>query len=145
MLYHNYSRSSVPKHLVEKLKETYDAFYEEYSKDYEPELDIGNDDLVEHIEFISYETEQKFPKAKISLYDLLTIYKNGGPMPERVKLYLGSQEIIYVLYLDTADDSFLSYTLEDESLKNESEGVMEYLADCLLEGNYFDKCIEILD
>ena len=40
-----------------------------------------------------------YPKERISVYDLITMYKNNIPLPQRVKLYLGSHQLIYKLYL----------------------------------------------
>lgn len=144
MIYNSNYRTTMPKHLLDKIKETYDLFYKEISKEYISSENIDRDDLIERIEFEGNNLTYTYPKGKISLYDLLNMYKDGIPLPDRVRLYLLNDKEIYEIYKDNVDDSFIGYVIADTKRINESKGFMMFLSDCLNQRSFFDNCIEII-
>ena len=144
ILYHYYLSTDMPKELLEELKKVYDKFYDEIVKDYIPEIDIIENELVEKLVFKGKDNAYTYPKEQISYYDLMTIYKDGITLPQKVELEIGKDKIIYKRY-DDIDSHFAYYIINDESEVDETKSIMPFMSDCLNDSSCLDKIIRIIE
>ena len=141
-LYDRYKYNLPPK-LREEMKTLSDDLREELTKDYIPELDIIEDDLVEHLVFKGDEVKVQFPKELISFYDLLTMYNENKELPKVVEFSNKYGKARYIRFNDT-DGSFRYYEIEKQSKQNDDKGFYTFLGDCFVEGTMLEKCIKII-
>ena len=141
-LYDRYKYNLPPK-LREEMKTFSDNLREELTKDYIPELDIIEDDLVEHLVFKGDEEKVQFPKELISFYDLLTMYNENKELPKVVEFSNKYGKAKYIRFNDT-DGSFRYYEIENKSKQNDDKGFYTFLGDCFVEGTMLEKCIKII-
>ena len=74
----------------------------------------------------------------ISYFELLQLIKDGKE-PKRIKVHLAGRPREY--YADYDFDEFTHYSLDGEV----DENYRDYLAECFLESDMFDKKIEIIE
>src|SRR5574344_1435355 len=74
----------------------------------------------------------------ISYYELLEMIKRRN-IPKHISLFMVHKKVKYVADYDPVDNSFLCYIIQNEEDKDENFG--EYLRDCLLDNQSFEKCI----
>lgn len=135
---------NIPENLRESLKNTYDAFHDEIVKNYIPEGDIEESNLYEEIKFKGNKLSFKYPKEKISYFNLLNLYNDGYPMPKKIKLFYGGKSVIYKK-IEDIDGTFRYYAIADKSKIDITKGFTSFLSESFIEANSFEKNIQIIE
>lgn len=143
LLYGHYI-GGVPKHLEDVLRYAYEEFQHEITKDYPKDTDIIDCEVVEKIVFEGEDKSYQYPKEQISYYDLMTMYKDGISLPQKIELEIGKDKIIYKRY-DDIDSHFAYYIINDESEVDETKSIMPFMSDCLNDSSCLDKIIRIIE
>ena len=143
MLYGHYI-GGLPHHLEEVLKNAYEEFHHEITKEYPNNTEIIDCEVVEKIVFEGEDITYEYPKSKISYYDLLTMYKDGIPLPQKVEIEIAKDKILYKRY-DDLESHFAYYIINDESDVDESKSIMPFMSDCLNDSSCLDKIIRIIE
>lgn len=80
----------------------------------------------------------------ISYYELLKIIDECEKREDYPKVYWHNntgKPVLYVPIFDNVDNSLSGYCLKNKN--QESEDIRYWLSECMLEGEMFDKCLEV--
>lgn len=140
---HHYYRGCLDKETEDILLECIEKLEKIYYKDYIPNIDVEEVNIVEKLVYDDTNRKVKASDFKVvSFFELLSIMESGF-IPKRVRLELMGQTADY-----SYSDEDSSYILEDVSLANTANNTTNfdmYLKDSLTDTQCFEKNITIFD